>query len=393
MLFLLQRRVHEGAVVARVHGRLLELLVTLGLDLFHFNAAALKENSLQIQVALGETHHCLDHVGGGVNELIHLKTIVLLEAVFNDERKFSAAENNLRAARILKFLEDLVEVGNDGDFVARLDSVDDILHEILTLRRWQDGLDAARGQASLVELGFDAATATKNTTLHGSVVFADSLHDRVRRDLDEAEEWHVVTTTLDHVVLEGVRSVAGTNDEVNLSSGQVGSHLTQGRSTVFASAKDCFVAVGYSRVHLDDRMDVVLVSCCMVEFLGLLKNDLHEVDGSLGTETTNDTARELLTMTAVERRAEARDTDGVITTVTTGVVITGEHMRVVIIDAEVVGTARPPELLGCRRHLLHGEDRVIGFLFLLNCVGQIFRRFVLLGGELGVEFEGFHFGI
>lgn len=168
----------------------------------------------------------------------------------------------------------------------------------------KNGLDAAHGQASLVQLGLDAASTAENTTLHGTAILANSLHDRVGSDLDETEERHVVATAFDHVFLESVRSVTSTDDKVDLSGRQVGSHLAQGRSTILAGAEDCLVAVGYTWVHLDDRVDVVLISLRSIDLLGLLQNDLHHVNGCLRAEAANDTARELLAEAAVERRTE-----------------------------------------------------------------------------------------
>lgn len=222
------------------------------------------EQPVEIQIASAEFDNSFNHDSGSVDKVHLLERRFSLKTRVDDDRQFSASEDDAGALLLDKLIQYEDEVSNNRLLVSCFNTVDNVLHQVLHLGRGNDGLDASAGERVLVQFGLDASAASEDSTPHFGVGFSEIGQNVVGGHINHAYERHIISTTLRHVFLEGVSRVTGANYEVYFGSRKVACHLTENWATVFASAENGMVSVRHLRVHLDDSVDVVLVLGCPV---------------------------------------------------------------------------------------------------------------------------------
>jgi hypothetical protein len=144
--------------------------------------------------------------------------------------------------------------------VASLDSVDDTLQEILRFSTGNNSFDSTRLETFLEQVCSDAASTSKDSAFASSTGgFVEVLEHMESGDIYHTDKWNIATTLL-HVLLIGMSSVAGTDYEIRFGSDQVLSHEIERRAAIFPGAENASVSIGHLRVELDKRMDVRLIS-------------------------------------------------------------------------------------------------------------------------------------
>ena len=222
------------------------------------------EQPVEIQIASAEFDNSFNHDSGSVDKVHLLERRFSLKTRVDDDRQFSASEDDAGALLLDKLIQYEDEVSNNRLLVSCFNTVDNVLHQVLHLGRGNDGLDASAGERVLVQFGLDASAASEDSTPHFGVGFSEIGQNVVGGHINHAYERHIISTTLRHVFLEGVSRVTGANYEVYFGGRKVACHLTENWATVFASAENGMVSVRHLRVHLDDSVDVVLVLGCPV---------------------------------------------------------------------------------------------------------------------------------
>ena len=108
------------------------------------------------------------------------------------------------------------KVRDDRLLVARLDTVDNDLHQSLHLVAWNYRLDFSLLKSVLIEACFDTSATGEYACLPHLHGLRQVIGYGVSSDVNHADERHFLAAAFCHVFLESVCCVAGTNDKVSL---------------------------------------------------------------------------------------------------------------------------------------------------------------------------------
>lgn len=173
------------------------------------------ESLVDLQISFGNLDDGIDHDFTRINKVRLIERVVPLKTLTDNDRKLSAAENNLRALLIfLKFLKKRDKIIDDLiTLVTRLDSIDNALEKILVLFAWGYWLNTSSQQTILEEVGVDAAASAENAAPFRRVWKKNVFVDLIWCDFDHAEKWHM-TAAFQDALLESMCGVARTDNEI-----------------------------------------------------------------------------------------------------------------------------------------------------------------------------------
>lgn len=100
---------------------------------------------VDIKISFSNLDDSFDHGFACIDEVRLLERLVLLESLIDNDWQLSTAENDLRALLLfLEFFEKSDEIIDHlVTFISRLNSVDNVLEEILVFFAWCDWLDSS----------------------------------------------------------------------------------------------------------------------------------------------------------------------------------------------------------------------------------------------------------
>lgn len=133
-------------------------------------ATELLEKFVHIDISFSDSNTCFYHNFSTVYKVLFFNIFVEIHAIFNNQWKLCASENDLWAILFLsKFFEKTCEVRDyQWTFVSRLYTVNDTLEKILRWRTGNYGFNIESQKTILKQIGSDASNSSEDTTFTGT---------------------------------------------------------------------------------------------------------------------------------------------------------------------------------------------------------------------------------